>query len=94
MWAAIIRGGCVAAATLVFASATLADGAVTPTSSGPVLTERPLFLVEQPQAHPGAPRHIGEDGTVRTAPVPPAALTGVVLVGGIIVAGISRRRSK
>ena len=53
--------------------------------------EAAVPLVSAASSFDHAPRNVAEP---LTAPVPPSVLTGLVLVGGIIVAGIVRRRTK
>ena len=62
------------------------------------MTDRPLFLSDRHAPRLAAP-HADIVGApvpppVYTAPIPPAAFTSAVLVGGIIIAGLMRRRNK
>ncbi len=62
-----------------------------PPESAPQITDRPLFQRSDSQVESAPPR---EQEPVRTAPLPPSALMGIGIIGGLMLTAAIRRRKQ
>jgi hypothetical protein len=91
MWAWRDCGTCAAPAALIGLCA--ADNADAPGAARNLpLKDRPLYFSGRLPAR--SAEEVPVPPPVHSAPIPPAALTSALIVGGIIFAGVMRRRNK